>query len=306
MKIRQQFLFILIFALFLLGNTWHFMLPQVFTSTKIRHPSSDTKSNLHNMYLGCHAFWADEGDSKTCTVSMVANEEYGYIQSHGVKIYGSGTKNDFCAVAWHQGNSEIFKMDSTGQIKEHLDKIWIYEQFFPRHFVYYSCVLILPIATMFLTSWAGGYLILERKRKFPILIHIGIIFGWLFIVLITSGFAGSDYFYYVFGGPFGFFLGIPVIYSISRAFSLIGWGNQIERAKDLPDYLENHSAKKLQKSGSYLLGVVGVLLALNFIYSSAYTKYKENYRNQSVTFSEEIQSSIQTDTSQIQKMCRNL
>ena len=381
MKIRQQFLFILIFALFLLGNAGHFMLPQVFTSYSARAFSSDTKANLHNLYLGCKAYWADEGSPEICTVKKVSSEEYGYVQSQEVKIYGSGTENDFCAVAWHQGNSMPFEINYLGSIVEKSefiyeklnknppDKIRVYEKLLPRHFVYYSWVLILPLMVVKLTSWAGGYpilrrkrkspsliqigtiigsivgvifgwlfivskdfyiaifvllmiliivilavwarayLLLRRKRKSPSLIHIGItvgiIFGWLFIALVTSGFAGSDYSYYVgFGEPFGLFLGIPVIYSISRAFSLIGWGNQIERVKDLPDYLKNHRAKKLKKSGICLLGVVGVLLALNFIYSVAYTKYKENYRNQSVKFSEEIQSFLQTDPSSFQKMCQ--
>jgi len=375
MKIRQQFLFIFIFALFLLGNAGHFMLPQVFTSYKARSYSSETKANLHNMYLGCQAFWADEGASTVCTVSMIANEEYGYIQSQDVKIYGSGTKNDFFAVAWNQRNNILHDIDSRGAINEQSEalknilnknppeKIWIYEKVFPRHLVYYSIILILPIATMFLTFWAEGSSILRKKRKSPSLIHIGaivgsvigviigwvvivykdlyvviffllmilifiilttwlilrikrkspslihigisigVVFGWLLIALITSGFGGSDYSYYVgFGKPFGIFLFIPVIYSFLRASSLIRWGKQIEAGKELPEYLENQNAIALKKSGKYLYGVIGVLLAVNITYGFMVEYYGIDYKNRSVKFSEEIESFIQADTSWLQRM----
>ena len=302
MKIRQQFLFILIFAVFLLGNAEYLILPQVFTSTKVRAFNSDTKANLHNLYLGCRVFWADEGDSKTCTVSMAANEEYGYIQSQMVKIYGSGTKYDFCAVSWHQANSEIFKMDSTGQIKEHPDK---YTKLLPRQLVYHSSILILPIATIILTLWAGGGSILRRKRKYPHL-WVGIItFCWAFIAIITIGLAGSDYTYFTLGpGIFSILLFIPPLFSVLRASSLISWGTQIERAKDLPVYLENHSAKKLKKSGIYLLRTMGALLVLTCMYPIYYSKYKKDYYNQSVKLSEKIQSIMQSDPSSFQKMCQ--
>ena len=377
METRKRILLILIFAVLFLGNTGHFILPQVFTSYKVRSYSSDTKANLHNIYLACKAHWADHGPDQSCNREIASATTYGYVQSQEVKIYGSGTENDFCAFAWHLGNREIFTMNSFGTISRQAkafskytfntnppDKIWIYEKFLPRHLVYYSIILLLPIATMILTAWAEGYYILRRKRKTPSLNHIGaivgsatgviigwviivaidwyvvilfllmililiiltawlilrrkrkppslfqigintgIVFGWLFIALITSGFAGDDYTYSVgFGKPFGVFFGIPVVFSISRASSLIRWGKQIERAKDIPDYLENQNAKKLKKSGTYLLGVIGVLLVLPYIYSERVSKYKENYYNQSVKFSEEIESSIQTNPSSFQKMC---
>ena len=104
--------------------------------------------------------------------------------------------------------------------------------------------------------------------------------------------------------PLAFFLVFQLFYSISRAFSLIGWGNQIERAKDLPDYHENQSAKKLKKSGIYLHGVIGILLAVNITYVFMDEYYRIDYQNQSVKLSEEILSSIQTDPSQLQKMCQ--
>lgn len=320
MDTRKRILFILIFAVLFLGNTGHFMLPQVFTNWSQRHPDSDTKHNLHNLYLACHAYWADEGSSETCNVNKASIEEYGFIQFKGVMIHGSGTKNKFCAVAWHQDTSHIFRITSAGQIEEQSEisidkniftaeppnKIWIYEEFLPRHFVYYSSVLILPLMIVILTSWAGGYTILKKKRKFPKLISIGVITGWMIIALITSGFAGDDYSYLAgFGQSFGVFLYIPVIFSISRAFSLVRWGKQIQSGIDLPGYLENHDSKKLKKSGIYLLVAIGAVLILPYKYGEINYKYEEQYSIQSVQFMNEIEKVIQADPSRLQLLCQH-
>lgn len=319
METRKRILFIFIFAALFLGNTGHFMLPQVFTNWQQRHPDSATNAHLHNLYLACHAYWSDEGSSATCTVKKASLDKYSFIQSKGVMIHGSGTKNKFCAVAWHQDTSHISSIDSAGQIKEQSEifidkniftidppnKIWIYEEILPRHFVYYSFVLILPLMMVILTSWAGGYTILRKKRKFPKLISIGVITGWLLIALITSGFAGDDYSYLAgFGDSFAGFLCIPVIFSISRASSLIGWGKQIQSGIDLPGYLENHDAKKLKKSGIYLLVAFGSVLILPYMYCEINDKYKEQYFNQSVKFMNEIEKVVQADPSRLQLLCQ--
>ena len=372
MKIRQQFLLILIFALFLLGNAGHFMLPQVYTSTKTRAFSSDTKANLHNVYLACKSYWSDQGPDQSCNREIASATTYGYIQSQEVKIHGSGTENDFCAFAWHLGNREIFTMNTLGTISSQTeafskntfntnqpDKIWIYENFLPRHLVYYSIVWVLPIATMFLTFWgkgnqvlilrgicwalialisltfivltaggfrilplifiiltllAGSILIMRGKRKYFNLWAGVIAFCWAFVVLVTSEFAQfgivlirsalNDFNYYVNFRDYYVFLYIPVIYSISRAFSLIRWGKQIETGKKLSVYLKNQNAKKLKKSGAYLFGVIGILLAVNFTYIFMYPNYRVNYWNQSVKLSEEIEKIYQADPSSIQNMCK--
>jgi len=315
MKIRQQFLCILIFALFILGNAGHFMLPQVFTSSQGRTPRGTTKANLHNMYLACNSFWAAEGDSKTCTVSIATQKEYGWIQSQDVKIYGSGTKNDFCAVAWHQGNNILRTIDSRGILyedpsilwgskayKNRPDKIWIYEKLFPRHLFYYSIIWILPIATIILTIWAGGSSILRKKKMFSYLTEELILVIWAFISLVAFVLAFDDYLWY--SGTLYMLLAIPPVFSFGRAFSLIRWGKQIETGKELPYYFKNQNAKKLKKSGAYLYGVIGFLLAVNITYGFMDENYRIGYQNQSVKWSEEILSSIQTDPSLFQKMCQ--
>jgi hypothetical protein len=313
MRTRKQFLFILIFALFLLGNVGHFVLPQIFTNTTVRHPDSRAKSSLHTMFLACNDYWADKGYAETCTINKAFIAEYGFYQDQWTIIHGSGTKDNFCAIAWPQDTNRIFRIDWRGTIREESkffyaklnknppNKIWIYEEFLPRHFIYFSSALILPLMTIILTLWAGGYPILRGKRIFPRLIAVGVIVGWTLISLITIGFDSYNFLY------------IPVIFSIWRAFSLIGWGNQIEiinkfligREKDLPDYLKNQNAKTLKKSGIYLLGIIGVLSALIYIYAVSNLKYHKNYLNQSVTFSKEIEKFIPADPSQFQKLCQS-
>ena len=321
MKVRQQFVFILIFALFLLGNAGHFMLPQVFTNSQGRSFSGTTKANLHNMYLACNSFWAAEGDSKTCTVSIATRKEFGWFQSQEVKIYGSGTKNEFCAFAWSQGNNILHKIDSRGTIDERAEafkkilnkappnKIRVYEKLLPRHFVYYSWVLILPLMVVKLTSWAGSSSILMKKRKLFSYLTVGLIFViWAFISLAAFLLAFDSYLWH----PYTFYmlLVIPLIFSALRASSLIEWGKQIETGikigEELPDYLKNQNAEKLKKSGNYLYGVIGILLVVNIAYGFMFSIYKINYKNQSVTFSEEIEKVNQGDPYWFQKICPNL
>lgn len=327
MKTHKQFLFILIVALFLLGNVGHIMLPQVFTNTKFFSYNNQAKSNLHNLYLACNDYWEDKGSSGTCTVDTASKEEYGFIQGSGVIICGSGAKNNFCAIAWHPRTNLISRINWRGTIWEEAEffyekfnknppnKIWIYNKLVPQRFIHYSFIFALPLMTLILTLWAGGYPILEGKRKFPRLIAVGVIVGWTFFACITL-LAGNDPIYNMdlefhsihhWGQGFILFIiiGISVIFPIWRAFSLIGWGNQIERANDLPDYLKIHNAKKLKKSGIYLLGVIGVLWAFTYIYSVSFSKYQENYYNQSLEFSKEIEKIIPTDPSQFQKLCQS-
>ncbi|MEE8268527.1 MAG: prepilin-type N-terminal cleavage/methylation domain-containing protein, partial [Nitrospinaceae bacterium] len=57
-----------------------------FTQYKARGYDSDAKSNLHNIYLACKAYWADEGSAATCVNNYYTLTTYGYIQSADVSI----------------------------------------------------------------------------------------------------------------------------------------------------------------------------------------------------------------------------
>ena len=161
MKTCKPFFIILVFAFFLLGNAGHVMLPQVFISTQTRAPISDTKSNLHNLYLACKAYWVDEGSAEPCSVNTASQEKYGYVKSKGVTVHVAGAENDFCAVAWHQDTQRMFSKNSIGQIAEQSEfalepnwkihppeKLWIYENFAPRNIYYFSAVLIVSLSLL--------------------------------------------------------------------------------------------------------------------------------------------------------------
>ena len=311
MKTFKPFSVILILAFFLLGNSGHIMLSRVMTNTTIYPPNYNTERDLRILYLACGFYWEDKGDSKTCTVSRVANREYGYFPFPKVVIYGSGDKSDFCAVAWHLDTMKVFRVNSQGTIGweegnfgkkliaiNPLDKIWIYENLSSRNIIYYSCIVILPVATIIFTAWPGGYLVLNRKRKNPDSTYLGIVVGWLFIALLTGGFAtDQNYSDLDFLAPL---FGIPVIFSITRAFVLIKWGMEIKPGKDLSGYLENQNGGKFKKSGIYLLGVIGFLLVVYLTYSKMFLDYQNRYKK----VPGKVESYIQANPSSFQKMCQ--
>lgn len=76
----------------------------------------DAKSNLHNLYLACHAFWEMEGPEKTCTITIASKDDFGFHQSREIILEGGGTKKDFSAKASHKESQNEFSMDSSGNL----------------------------------------------------------------------------------------------------------------------------------------------------------------------------------------------
>lgn len=79
---------------------------------------SDAKSNLHNIYLGCKAFWADTESHKTCNVEIASRTTYGFIQSRKVAVLAGGDEISFLAWAHHSDSDKIFRMDANGKIEK--------------------------------------------------------------------------------------------------------------------------------------------------------------------------------------------
>ncbi len=105
---------IAIFIVFAFIAVW---VPQ-FSSYKARNYPSVTKSNLHNIYLACKAYWADSGSDKNCSVDIARLTTYGYIQSKNVSVSGSGTETTFTAKSRHAKGTKTFTMNSIGAITE--------------------------------------------------------------------------------------------------------------------------------------------------------------------------------------------
>ena len=79
---------------------------------------SDAKSNLHNIFMACKAYWADNGSDAVCTSTLAQSTVYGYIQSADVDISASGAETVFSATAQNINSTKTFRIDSEGTITE--------------------------------------------------------------------------------------------------------------------------------------------------------------------------------------------
>lgn len=77
---------------------------------------SDTKSNLHNLYLACKAYWSDHGPDQSCDRQIASGTTYGYLQSRDVRIEATGVENNFRALATNINSKKWFWMDKLGAI----------------------------------------------------------------------------------------------------------------------------------------------------------------------------------------------
>jgi len=105
----------LLIVIAIIGILAAIAIPQ-FNQYKARAYNSDSKSNLHNLYLGCKAYWAEAGSSQSCTVATVTSAAYGYVQSTRVSVTGSGTETAFLATAQHLDSTTSYTMDPNGNI----------------------------------------------------------------------------------------------------------------------------------------------------------------------------------------------
>jgi len=92
-------------------------IPQ-FNAYKVRAYNSDAKSNLHNIFLACKAYWADNGSDRTCSPEIASGPMYGYIKSPDVIVTGSGTEKTFSVTAYNTNSDTRFSINSYGNIRQ--------------------------------------------------------------------------------------------------------------------------------------------------------------------------------------------
>ena len=111
----------LLIVIAIIGILAAIAIPQ-FGAYKLRGYNSDTKANLHNLFLSCKAYWADNGSDSPCTEKDVTNITYGFENLHGITITiadDSNTKSAFAATAVNSNVPGVtYAINSSGAITE--------------------------------------------------------------------------------------------------------------------------------------------------------------------------------------------
>ncbi|MFT4578008.1 MAG: type IV pilus assembly protein PilA [Nitrospinales bacterium] len=88
----------LLIVIAIIGILAAIAIPQ-FSAYKDRAYDSDSKASLHNLYLACSAYWADNGTAAACTTAT-AIASFGYTDSADITTtITAGGETAFAATA---------------------------------------------------------------------------------------------------------------------------------------------------------------------------------------------------------------
>ena len=106
----------LLIVIAIIGILAAIAIPQ-FSQYKLRAYHSDAKANLHNIFLACKAYWADNGSSATCGLTEAKGASYGFVQSTKVTVTAAAAvETGFAATSTHSSGSTQYAIDSNGNI----------------------------------------------------------------------------------------------------------------------------------------------------------------------------------------------
>lgn len=85
--------------------------------------NQSVKSDLHNLFLGCNAFWQDTGNKNKCTLQDIKGPNIGFIQTSSYKISFFGDKDSFRAEVVDPNTKEKMWIDHRGNITGNVGKV---------------------------------------------------------------------------------------------------------------------------------------------------------------------------------------
>ncbi len=110
----------LLIVIAIIGILAAIAIPQ-FSAYKTRAYNADTQATLHNLYLTCKAYWADEGSASACTVALVETTTYGFTQGGDIDniTITTGDEPNFVATATNANAAGVtYGVDSSGTISK--------------------------------------------------------------------------------------------------------------------------------------------------------------------------------------------